>query len=467
MPFIDNWHIGAICEHLEAVRRGEIRDLVINIPPGHAKSIVLAVLFPAWVWTFWPEWRALCSSYDQSLVIRDAIRTREVIDSDWYQGEFSPSWRWTRDQNTKTFYRNTQKGFRFCHTVAGKGTGHRGDAIIVDDPLNAKDRHNPNQRKKILDWWDRTMPTRLNDPRTGVRIIIMQRLHENDLTGHVIRQGGYEQLILPTEFDPRARAVTHHILNGERCEFWRDPREKEGELLFPTLFTPEVLQKLRAQLGDADYAAQHLQRPFPAGGKIFKESWFANRYRMLPAFREVYTVWDTALKDEEENDETACITVALGDDGNLYILRVLHGRWETPQVAKFLVEQAAYFRKLYGEKYRGDFVEDKVSGTTLMQYLRRSNPELVLIPVLTGREGKEERAHGVTPLAESGRVLLPDESQFPGTRQGVADLLAQLLAFPNAAHDDLVDVFVYALKRVLGTLKTRKSRRGKVSQADT
>jgi len=466
MPFIDNWHIGAICEHLEAVRRGEIRDLVINIPPGHAKSIVLSVLFPAWVWIDLPEWRALCSSYDQSLVIRDAVRTREVIDSEWFQREFEPTWRFTRDQNTKTFYRNTQKGFRFCHTVAGKGTGHRGDAIIVDDPLNAKDRHNALHRKKVIDWWDRTMPTRLNDPRTGVRIIIMQRLHEEDLTGHVQTLGGYEQLILPTEFDPSARAVTYHVIDGNKCEFWRDPRQQTGELLFPKLFTPEVLKKLRSQLGEADYAAQHLQRPFPAGGKIFRESWFSTRYKQLPVFREVFTIWDTALKAEEENDETACLTVALGEDGNLYLLRVLHGRWETPQVAKFLVDQAAFFRKLYGEKYRGDFVEDKVSGTTLMQYVRRSHPELVLIPILTGREGKEERAHGVTPFCESGRFLMPDESYFPATRQGVQDLIRQLLAFPTGTHDDLVDVFVYAIKRVLGTLKTRKSQRGKSSISD-
>lgn len=466
MPFIDNWHIGAICDHLEAVKRGEIRDLVINIPPGHAKSIVLSVMFPAWMWLIRPEWRALCSSYDQSLVIRDAVRTRDVIDSAWYQQTFEPDWTFTKDQNTKTFYRNTRRGFRFCHTVAGKGTGHRGDAILVDDPLNAKDRHSKVKRASVLDWWDRTMPTRLNDPRTGVRIIVMQRLHEEDLTGHVERAGGWQILSLPTEFDMKRRSVTYHVLDGNKCEFWRDPREKEGELLFPKLFTPEVLGSLRKQLGEADYSAQHLQRPYPAGGMIFKEEWFQNRYRSIPVLLEVWSVWDTALKDGQENDESACIVVGKGEDGNVYVLRVLHGRWETPKLAEFLIAQAKWLHDMHGDRYRGDFVEDKVSGTTLMQYVRRSHPDIVLIGIKTGTEGKEERAHGITPLCESGRVLLPDGSSFPASQQWVADLIAQLIGFPKVKHDDLVDVLVYALKRFLGALRTSRARRGKSSMGD-
>ena len=469
MPYIHNWHVDAIGEHLEAMKREEIRDLVVNIPPGHAKSLLISVLFPAWLWIDTPTQRFLCSSYDLSIVVRDSVKSRMLLESDWYREEFSPAWKLSTDQNAKTFYKNTRQGFRFCHTVAGKGTGHRGEWILCDDPLKAKDGNSPLKRQDAIDWWDKTMPTRLNDPRTGKRLVVMQRLHEEDLTGHIrATSKTFEFLELPSLFDSSARSITHHFVDGTKREFWRDPRTNDGELLFPELFTPEVLAGLRVQLGEADFAAQHLQRPYPAGGLIFKSEWFANRYKTLPRLTEVFTVWDLALKDAEENDETACLTMGLGEDGFYYVLRVLHGRWETPKVAEFFVEQAKYFRQLYGERYRGDYVEDKVSGTTMMQYLRRSNPELAIIPITTGREGKEERARGVTPICESGRVRLPDGETFEGMGGAVNDLIAQLVGFPKVKLRDLVDVFVYAIKRLIGTLKisTRKSRRGSSSIGD-
>jgi len=188
--------------------------------------------------------------------------------------------------------------------------------------------------------------------------------------------------------------------------------------------------------------------------------WFSARYRRLPKLVEVWTTWDTAMKAKEQNDETACVTAARGEDGFCYILRSVHGRWETPDVGKFLVEQAQWFKRTYGAAYIGDLVEDKVSGTTLIQYVRRSNPDLVLIPVKAELD-KVSRAHGVTPLCEAERVLLPDGTIFPATVDWCRDLVAKLMAFPVGEHDDVADAFVYALKRFLGTLGGRKSRRGR------
>ena len=202
------------------------------------------------------------------------------------------------------------------------------------------------------------------------------------------------------------------------------------------------------------------QQEVDEAGWIFKSAWFDERYKALPKLNEVWSCWDTALKAKEENDETACTTAGIGVDGYVYILRVTHGRWETPDVAKFLVAQAAWYRQTYGDAYRGDYIEDKVSGITLMQYLRRSNPEIVLIPIGVEAD-KVTRAHGVTPLCETNRVRFPDTNAYSGTAEWVTDTLTQLKGFPNAAHDDIVDSFVYSLKRVLGTLGGKKARRGR------
>lgn len=230
--------------------------------------------------------------------------------------------------------------------------------------------------------------------------------------------------------------------------------------MMPSRFPEAVLAGERLRLGSSGYAGQYQQRPAAKGGAIFKEAWFARRYRALPALREVWTCWDLATKASEENDETACVTAAAGEDGNVYVLRMAHGRWETPDVAKFLIAQADWYRKAYGERYRGDYVEDKQAGTTLIQYVRRDRPDLALIPAPVEAD-KVARANGVSPVCEGGRVLLPDPHLFPASFEWARDLVAQLTAFPKARHDDVTDAFVYALKRFLGTIGGRKSRRAR------
>jgi predicted phage terminase large subunit-like protein len=457
-PLLWNWHIDAIAEHLEAVADGRIRRLLINIPPGHMKSLIVSVFWPAWMWVRRAAWRALFASYAKELATRDSVRCRDLVRSDWYRDTFKPAWRLATDQNVKSFFQNTEHGFRYSLGVGGQGTGWRGDAVVVDDPLNVNDQWSELARAEVIRWWDKTMSSRLNDQRTGARVIIMQRLHEEDLSGHILARksttGAYDHLCLPSEFDPERRSST--------SIGWSDPRTEAGELLFAALFPKQVLLEAKEDLGSADYAGQHGQRPTPAEGLIFKAAWFASCYRTIPEFTEVFTTWDTALKAKEQNDETACFSSGIGADGNLYVLRVAHGHWETPDVAKFLVAQAEWLRRLYGERYRGDYVEDKVSGTTLIQYVRRSNPDLVLIPVAVEAD-KVSRARGVTPLCEAGRVILPDPSIYPEARFWIDDLLAQLLVFPAGKLDDITDVFVYACKRLLGTLGgrgMRKSKRG-------
>jgi predicted phage terminase large subunit-like protein len=453
-PYIANWHIDAICEHLEAVTKGDIRNLVINMPPRHMKSLLVSVFWPCWDWTNYPERRWLFASYAQSLATRDSVKCRRLIQSRWYQSWYGDRFSLTNDQNQKTRFDNDRTGYRLATSVGGLGTGEGGDRIIVDDPHNVLEAESERIRSKTLSWWDETMASRGNDPKTVARVIVMQRVHEDDLTGHVLAQGGYEHLCLPAEYEG-SHSMT--VIG------WRDKRTAIGELLCPKRFGQAELTELKLRLGTRATAGQLQQRPAPADGAIFKSSWFTNRYRSFPRFTRVATFWDTALKAKEKNDETACITVGCGTDGNPYVLRVFHGRWETPDVATFLCEQAAWLRSKYGDSYAGDYVEDKVSGTTLMQYVRSERPDLAIVPMRVEMD-KVARAHGVTPICEAGRVLLPEPSIFPDSRAWSDDLVTALLGFPVAKHDDLVDVFVYSLKWFLGTLGQKVSRRGRGGQ---
>jgi hypothetical protein len=267
---IPAWHVDAIAEHLQAVSEGRIKNLLINVPPGHGKSLIVSVLWPAWQWIrteAGAQWRSLFASYDFGLATRDSVRCRALLESEWYRETFRPAWSLSSEQNEKGYFANTKSGFRISLSVSGRGTGFRGDAIIVDDPLNASDQYSQSARSAALFWFDNVMSSRLNDMESGSRVVIMQRLHELDLSGHVLAQGTYEHLCLPSEFEPERRSVT--------SIGWRDPRSEPGEILFPELYPRTVLDQAKKDLGAAGYAGQHQQRPSPAEGGVLQRHWCA------------------------------------------------------------------------------------------------------------------------------------------------------------------------------------------------
>lgn len=495
-PLDDNWHIDAMAEHVEAAlldwwavqqwkmaaRRGlaveerpvqRIKDLIVNVPPGTAKSRLVSVCAPAWMWTICPAWRSIFISGNPRVSTRDSLLCRELIRSDWYRETFQPTWRLAADQDAKTLFKNTAGGSRLAIGAKAKITGDRADALFVDDANDAADIESDAEREAVNTWWDNGAGNRVNDLRTSVRIGIQQRLHEDDWTGHVLSISEWFHLVLPMEYEVKPACECASCKRAVNPLGWRDPRVQAGELLFPSRFPPEVLAAELRRLGTMGYDGQYQQRPSAKGGSIFKEAWFErNRYRRLPELVEVWTVWDTALKAKEANDESACITAGKGADGDLYILNMAHGRWETPDLVNFLIAQAYYYRRLYGDKYRGDYVEDVGSGTVLMQYVKRHTDEdrtkaedgskLALIGIaVAGTGDKESRAKSVSPFAEGGRVHLPDLNIYPGCFEWVRDLLAQITKFPKAKNDDIVDVFVNALRKFLETLGTKKSRRGR------
>lgn len=199
VEFVHGWHLDAICEHLEAVQLGQIKNLVINVPPRHAKSLEAGVFWFSHTWTYAPWMRFLYSSYAQNLTTRDSVKSRRLIESMWYQRHWGHMFTLTSDQNQKTRFENNKTGYRLATSVKGSNTGEGGQIIVVDDPLNAKERHSTVKREEVLEWWDQVMSSRLDDQKTGHKVIIMQRLHEQDLSGHVLKGSDYEHLKLPAQ----------------------------------------------------------------------------------------------------------------------------------------------------------------------------------------------------------------------------------------------------------------------------
>lgn len=434
MAYLDNWHVGAIADHLEAVSRGDIQNLLINIPPGHAKSILVSALWPAWIWSWWPEWRGLFSSYDLSLVTRDAIRMRDTITSDWYKAEFSPTWRLKSDQNVKTLFKNTRQGFRFCHTVAGRGTGHRGDAIVVDDPLNAKERNSEVKREAATDWWKRTMPTRLNDPRTGVRVVIMQRLHELDLSGVILEEGGFEHLCLMTFFEPERRSKTYTFdTAGQKNLFFEDPRTEPDELLFPELFTEPVLEKLKKVLGDADFAGQHQQLPRPKDGTAFLRAWFQdNLVDAAPLDADYIRYWDKAASTKKGADWTAGVLMCrCRATGLFYVVDVIRGKWSPSEREAHIRSTAMADAAKYGHVHTR---LEREGGSSGIDSALMSVSNLVGFSVDTEHPTGEKSVR-FDPVASQARV-----GNVKFVKGGWnSDYVEELTGLWSGSHDDQAD----------------------------
>ncbi len=449
MPFRENWHVDAIAQHLEAVARGQISRLVINIPPGHAKSMLAAVLWPAWIWTWIPSFRGLFSSYSGDLAIRDSVKCRSVVESQWYQERFCQDWRLSSDQNVKGFFQNTQTGFRLSLSVGGKTTGFRGRLCLVDDPLNATDAPSKLARDAAINWWDQGMSTRL-DPG-GALVIIQQRLHEDDLAGHALAQGGYEHLMLPSEYDPKRATVTS--LGTP------DPRKESGELLFPTMFTEEVLKEAKIRLGSDGYAGQHDQLPTPPGGGMFKKKWWrfwrwkedapfggerpkgCNEYP-TKLIQKLAWKWDSVVMSVDCTFKS--VEASKGKDPDYVVITV----WGCKDADRFLLYR---FRKRVGfgdtcdaireasrefpNAYR-KLVEDKANGSAVIETLQG---EISGIIAVDPEGGKEARANAVAPQVESGNVYLPESAPW------LDEWVGEFASFPRGKHDDQVDSMTQAL----------------------
>lgn len=416
--FVWGWHIDAIAEHLMAVSRGEIRNLIISVPPRHMKSIEVGVMWPSWDWLKNPAKRWIYGAYAKSLSVRDSIKCRNVIQSWLYQETFKPTWQLSDDQNQKLRFNNTATGYRIATSVDGTGTGEGGDVIVVDDPMKATDAESETMRENVINWWDQEMSTRGNNPETAARVIIMQRLHSKDLAGHCAQQGGYDILRLPAEYDDKKTITSIG---------WEDPRRTKGELLWPQRFTKEALEPLKKKLGSRGTAAQLQQDPKASEDGLFKRKWW-KFYKQPPArgqFLRVFQFWDSAQKPGISNDNSVCATWGQTTSG-FYLLDLWKGKVEYPQL---IITAKLLFNKWTPNAI---VVEDKGSGISLIQDLRQNTT----IPVLAydpGQRDKQVRAAAATPAVESGNCFLPED------HPEIEDFIREHEQFPDGDHDDQVD----------------------------
>jgi predicted phage terminase large subunit-like protein len=414
------WALDAICQHLEAVTNGEITRLLMNVPPGSMKSLLTGVIWPAWEWgpRGMPEMRFVGTAHEETLAIRDNRKCRDLITSDWYQQLWPIEM--AADLNGKREFGNTKKGFRQARAFTSM-TGVRGDRVILDDPISADNANSPAALEEARLAFTETLPTRVNNDKSAI-VVVMQRLNEKDVSGVILDMGlPYVHLRIPMRFEP-----------GRRCTTsigWTDPRTKEGELMFPERFGENQVAELEQTLGSYGTAGQLQQRPAPRGGGILKEAWF-RYYTVQPQldFRMIHV--DTAQKTEEKHDFTVVQCWGRSVTGEAVLLDQIRDKWEAPEL---LVQARAFWLKhkaKTGAPLRAMMVEDKASGTGLIQTLRREG--VAILPVQRSKD-KVSRGYDAAPFIESGNVLLPMDAPW------LSDFLAEAAAFPGGAHDDQMD----------------------------
>lgn len=426
--YTHGWHIDAICEHLQAVTKLQIRNLLLNMPPRHMKSLEVSVFWPAWVWTFKPELRWLFSSYAESLSIRDSVKCRRVIQSPWYQAQFGSRFRLSADQNEKSKFTNDHTGHRISTSVDGRGTGEGGDVIVCDDPHKVMEAESDTQRNRVLDWWDTEMTSRGNDPKTVAKVIVMQRVHEDDLSGHVLEQGGWEHLKLPAEYEVVEKK--HFTSIG-----WSDPRSIEGELLWPNRFGKPELEALKKGMGSRAAAGQLQQRPSPADGDIVKRQWF-RYYDELPADLDFWALSCDLTFTETKAGAFNVFGVWARKGANKYLVHQIRERMG-------FTDQLATIRQLH-ESYpqiNATWIEDAANAQAVKDVLESKVPGLILV---APGGSKPVRAEAVSPQFEAGNVYVPN----PEKVLWVEDFIEEWIKVPNGKFWDQVDASGMALRKL-------------------
>lgn len=445
ISFIPSWHIEEICEHLEAVTCGDIRKLLINIPPRHSKSTIVSVMWPMWEWLTDPAHKYLCASYSGNLSIRDNLKCRRLVQSPWYQERWGHLFKLSGDQNAKQRFENDRTGYRLATSVGGTATGEGGSRLILDDPHSAQEAQSDAIRDSALEWFDVVWSTRLNDPKRDAMVTIMQRLHEKDISGHILEDiGGWEHLMIPAEWD----GVRRKTILGPY-----DPRETKGELICPERFGEKEITELKQLLGTYGTAGQLQQDPSPSEGGILKTKhinlWPADK--PLPPFEYVIQSYDCAFTEKTSGDPTACTVWAVFTHKSQRQVMLIDAWDEHLSYPDLRARAIKDWSTEYGSTSVKDglrrsrkpdrvLVEAKASGQSLLQDLR-----LAKVPAIgynPGMADKISRAHQAAPTLELGLIWVPESGKNQGQSVSWAQpFIKQLTKFPVAQHDDYVDTF--------------------------
>ncbi|WP_420346175.1 phage terminase large subunit [Pelagibius sp.] len=422
--FEPNWHIEAITYQLMRCYGGENRRLAITQPPRSLKSICTSVAFVAWALGHNPGLRFLCVSYSDALATEFTRQFRMVVESSWYKRVF-PAMRLKKETRTECI--TTRGGGRVAVSVGGSVTGRGADYIIIDDPLKAEDGASEGARNHLIDWYDGTLSTRLNDKERGVIILVMQRLHQDDLAGHLLRRGPWYHLNLP------AIALEDQRIDIDIDEVYH---RRPGELLHPARESREALERIKSDLGSLRFSAQYQQSPVPPEGNLIKRKWF-KVYDTAPERQpgvRIAQSWDIATATGERNDYSVCTSWAIKQK-DFYLLDVWRGRVEFPALRRKVIDHAMH----YGAQTV--LIEKAGPGLQLVQDLRQDTTPRFPKPIGITPEGEKLlRMEAQTPRLEAGHVLLPKEAPW------LAAFLEELRAFPSGRHDDQVDSVSQFLK---------------------
>lgn len=428
-PLIMTWAAEYILEHLTAVDTGQINRLLINIPPRTLKSILVSVMWPTWSWTAKPWMRWIFSSYSGSLATKHSIDRRRLIESPWYKKEWGDMSSLEADQNQKTEFQNTQRGVMVATSVGGSITGKGGDRLVLDDLINPEDAESKAGREAAIDFYRRTLLTRLDDKKAGAIVVIEQRLHKADLSETVLKEGGWTYLKVPA-VSP-ARVTVKFPLSG------REYIREEGAVICEEREDKATLVQLKVAMGSRAFSAQYQQEPIAADSGYFHTGWwkFYNP-DALPSVSATARGWDTAVKMGQGNDFTVGTLIHRCENGYYVDPHRFKGRIPYHELKQRIKQEAAARPANY------ETIEDASAGASVIQDLRNETA-LPIIPFLSVKD-KVTRASMVSPLVEAGKVFLPEGAPW------VMDFMDTLASFPDVEHDDEVDSFVIALMQLSG-----------------
>lgn len=421
-PFIGGRHIDAVCEYLTAVRQGQIRKLIINQPPRTSKSTLATIMLPAWSWAQDDgKSRWMFCSYSASLSTKHSVDRRTILTSDWYQ-KLWPQVQISPDQNEKARFSSTNRGHMLALSTGGVTTGLGGDFLIIDDPHSASEAQSDAERTSAIRYLRQTLMTRLDDPRTGRIVLVMQRLHELDASGELLQDGNWTHLCLPAIAEKKqliSLPITKRVIVRE-----------EGDVLEPERLSLPVLEDLKRSMGSLAYSGQMQQTPAPAEGALFKRSWWQRYSIAPPTISTTIQSWDCAFKDNADSDFV--VGQVWGFDGaQAYLLDQVRRRMSYTATKESL-------RALFAKWPRTSavLIEDKANGSAIISELKREIPGVIAV---NPEGGKLTRAWAVTAAVEAGQIYLPENAPW------VEDFLLEFSTFPNAAHDDQVDALSQAL----------------------
>lgn len=436
-PITWGWPIDYLAELLTAVSLGQIKDLLINIPPRWMKSTIVSVDFPCWEWTFNAGLRYLFISHEQSLSTEHSMSRRAILTNPWYQERWGSRVLLCSDQNEKTFLQNTARGKMIATSTHGRATGKGGDRLIFDDYIDPEMAESDAERNAALRSYEKKFSTRLDSEKTGARIVIEQRIHHKDFTAKLIEEGGWHHVVIPSDTLAGERRTYQFPLSKRVVEI------PESSPVWPEREPSEIIATKRRRMGSRTHDAQCRQRPSSEEGAILKrQNWrFYDEIphhldpksgkKVLTNFAELIQSWDATFKDEITSDfVVGQVWGRIGADR--YLLDQVRDRMNFPATLSAIIsltqKHPRASRKL---------IEDKANGPAIIAMLKRTIPGLIPVEPMGS---KIVRTRAVEPIQESGNIWLPS----PRIAPWVEELIEECAAFPNGKHDDQVDALTQA-----------------------